>query len=60
MKKKKKFLTINKEVYFEIESLDSETDLICKLNRNEFENLCKDLFKRCIEILKKTINESGL
>ena len=57
---RKKSLTVNKEVYFEVESLDSETDLICKLNRNDFENLCKDLFKRYIEILKKTINESGL
>ena len=47
---------MNKEVCFEVESLD----LTCKLNINEFENLCKDLFERCIEILEKTINESGL
>ena len=60
MWRKKKSLTINKEVYFEVESLDSENDLTCKLTRNKFENLCKDLFERCIEILKKTINESGL
>ena len=48
MWRKKKFLTINKEVYFEVESLDSETDLTCKLNRNDFENICKDLFERYI------------
>ena len=49
-----------KESYIDIDSLSKDNDFYISIDRLLFNDICKDLFKRCIEILKKTINESGL
>ena len=49
-----------KESYIDIDSLSKDNDFYISIDRLLFNDICKDLFKRYIEILKKTINESGL
>ena len=56
----KKNLSGTKEVDIDIDALAEGKDFNKTLLFTTFNDLCKDLFKRCMEILKKTINESGL
>ena len=56
----KKNLSGTKEVDIDIDALAEGKDFNITLLFTTFNDLCKDLFKRCMEILKKTINESGL
>ena len=60
MWRNKKNLSGTKEVDIDIDALAEGEDCNINLLFSTFNDICKDLFKRCIEILKKTINESGL
>ena len=56
----KKNLSGTEEVDIDIDALAEGKDFNITLLFTTFNDICKDLFERCIEILKKTINESGL
>ena len=54
----KKILSSNLQVNIDIDSLMDGKDLNMNISRSKFENLCKDLFDKCIEIVEKVLNES--
>ena len=54
----KKILSSNLQANIDIDSLMEGKDLNMNISRSKFENLCKDLFDKCIEIVEKVLNES--
>ena len=54
----KKILSSNLQANIDIDSLMNGKDLNLIISRSKFENLCKDLFNKCIEIVEKVLNES--
>ena len=56
----KHILSIAKEASIYIKSLSEETDLDLKINRIEFNNICEEIFEKCIKHVENSINESKL
>ena len=56
----KKNLSGTQEVEVDIDALAEGEDCNINIHCSNFNELCKDLFNRCIKILKETIKESGL
>ena len=56
----KKQLSNTKEAIIEIDCLAQDKDFNMKLNRNNFNEICKNIFKKCIEILKNTLDETNI
>ena len=57
--KKKKFLSAADEVEISVDSISKGDDLSVNIDRDNFENLCKDIFEKCMKKLKQIIEESG-
>ena len=57
--KKKKFLSTADEVEISVDSISKGDDLSVNIDRDNFENLCKDIFEKCMKTLKQIIEESG-
>ena len=57
--KAKKELSYKNETFIEIESLVKGKDLILKLTRAKFEDLCKDKFNQCKEPIMEVLEKSG-
>ena len=56
----KHILSIAKEATIYINSLSEETDLDLKINRMEFNEICEEIFEKCIKHVENSINESKL
>ena len=56
----KKILSSNLQANVDIDSLMEGKDLNINISRSKFENLCKDLFDKCIQIVEKVLNESKI
>lgn len=54
----KKILSSSLQANIDIDSLMDGKDLNINISRSKFENLCKDLFDKCIEIVEKVLKES--
>ncbi len=48
------------ETLFDIDSLAEQEDLNYTISQNIFNQICENLFERCIQTLKVTLNNSGL
>ena len=48
------------ETNIDVDSLENEIDFRMNLNKTLFDDICKDIFKRCIDNLDKTISESKI
>ena len=48
------------ETNIDVDSLANEIDFRMNLNKILFDDICKDIFKRCIDNLDKTISESKI
>jgi L1 cell adhesion molecule like protein len=55
----KKILSTTLQVNIDIDALMNGKDLNLNISRTKFENLCKDLFNKCIDIVKKVLKESN-
>ncbi len=58
--KVKKALSQLSETAFDIDSFAEGEDFNYTISQNSFNQICKNLFERCILILKETLNNSGL
>ena len=58
--KYKEELSIVNEVDFDIDSLAEGTDFSTKILISDFENVCKDLFKKLIPPIKEALNDANL
>ncbi len=56
----KRNLSSIQESTIDIDSLCEGEDLILKISRPEFEDLCRDYFNRCIQIVERALNDSKL
>ena len=56
----KEQLSIVNEVDFDIDSLAENTDFNTKILVSDFENVCKDLFKKLIPPIKEALNDANL
>ena len=56
----KHLLSTVKEANITIESLSEETDLNVSIDRTIFNELCKEIFERCINLVIKTLKESNI
>ena len=54
--KAKRNLSTAIEAHIEIENLANEESLSITVSRSDFENMCQDLFNKCIEPLKKSLS----
>ncbi len=53
----KKILSTNTCAYIAVENFHDEKDLFVKINREDFENLCRDLFLLCVHPIEDLMNE---
>ena len=49
-----------KETLFDIDSLAEQEDFNYTISQDTFNQICKNLFEKCIQTLKVTLNNSGL
>lgn len=56
----KNILSANTETFAQIEGLLEEHDFKCKVTREQFEELCADLFERVPNVLKKALELSEI
>ena len=56
----KKLLTTKEKVNMHLEKILNQTFNDVEVTRNEFENICKDLFERCENLIKKAMDEADL
>ena len=56
----KHLLSSAKESDITIEGLTEEIDLNETINREQFNEICKEIFKKCINMVKKTISDANL
>ena len=58
--KAKRNLSTAIEAHIEIENLANEESLSITVSRSDFENMCQDLFNKCIEPLKKSLSDAKI
>ena len=58
--KVKRNLSTAIEAHIEIENLANEESLSITVSRSDFENMCQDLFNKCIEPLKKSLSDAKI
>ena len=58
--KAKRTLSSGNSTSIEIDSLYDGIDFSSKLSRAKFESICDNLFKKCLEPVKKVLTDSGL
>ena len=58
--KKKIELSNSNKVIIEVDNLKDNHDLNIVLTRNDFEEICKDLFNKCIPIIEKVLKNAKL
>ncbi len=58
--KAKRNLSTTIETHIEIENLANEESLSVTITRSDFENMCQDLFNKCIEPLKKSLSDAKI
>ena len=58
--KAKRNLSTAIEAHIEIENLANEESLSVTITRSDFENMCQDLFNKCIEPLKKSLSDAKI
>ena len=57
--KLKRTLSNSLDAEIEIDNLSDGKDLSLLINRSDFEEMCEDLFNKCIKPLNEAINDSG-
>lgn len=55
----KKILSTNVNAIIAIENFHDEKDMFVKINRTDFENLCRDLFLLCLHPIDEILEECG-
>ena len=58
--KAKRNLSTAIEAHIEIENLANEESLSITVSRSDFENMCQDLFNKCIEPIKKSLSDAKI
>ena len=53
-------LTDANQTSIELNGIMNGEDLFIQISRDKFEELCDDLFKKCIQVIDPLINDSGL
>jgi len=56
----KKVLSTNTTAYIIVEEFHDSKDLIVKITRDDFENLCRDLFLLCLKSVDDLMNECSI